>query len=165
MRKSAAAFGSLVFFVIAPGIVAGVLPWYLTEGWSPNDSRDGAMLTITGVTLVVAGSLALIGTFALYVWEGSGTPAPVAPTEELVVRGLNRYVRNPMYLAVVTVIVGQALILDQPGLLVYAAVAWATMAAFAHWYEEPHLRGQFGQQYEAYCESVPAWIPHRTRRR
>jgi protein-S-isoprenylcysteine O-methyltransferase Ste14 len=88
-----------------------------------------------------------------------GTPAPIAPTRQLVVGGPYRYVRNPMYLAVVAVIVGQALALGQPGLLLYAAVVGATTAAFAHGYEEPTLHRQFGAQYEAYGRAVPAWWP------
>jgi len=80
-----------------------------------------------------------------------------------VVGGPYRYVRNPMYLAVVAVIVGQALLLGQPGLLGYAAVVGGAMAAFAHGYEEPTLRRQFGAQYQAYRRAVPAWRPRRHR--
>jgi Phospholipid methyltransferase len=84
-----------------------------------------------------------------------------APTRQLVVGGPYRYVRNPMYLAVVAVIVGQALALGQPGLLGYAAAVAGAMAAFAHGYEEPTLRRQFGAQYQAYRQAVPAWWPRR----
>jgi protein-S-isoprenylcysteine O-methyltransferase Ste14 len=93
--------------------------------------------------------------------EGLGTPAPVASTENLVVGGLYRYVRNPMYLAVAAIIVGQALALGQPILLLYAAAFAVAVAAFAHWYEEPTLRRQFGEQYEAYRRAVPAWWSRR----
>jgi len=79
-----------------------------------------------------------------------------------VIGGLYRYVRNPMYLAVVAAITGQALALGQPVLLSYAAAVWVTTAAFARWYEEPALARQFGAQYEAYRREVPAWRP-RTR--
>jgi protein-S-isoprenylcysteine O-methyltransferase Ste14 len=79
-----------------------------------------------------------------------------------VVGGPYRYVRNPMYLAVTAVIVGQALALGQPALLLYAAAVGAAMAAFAHGYEEPTLRRQFGAQYEAYRRAVPAWWPAAT---
>jgi protein-S-isoprenylcysteine O-methyltransferase Ste14 len=79
----------------------------------------------------------------------------------LVVEGPYRYVRNPMYLAVVAVIAGQALLLGQPGLLGYAAVVGGATAAFAHGYEEPTLSRQFGSEYEAYRRAVPAWWPRR----
>jgi protein-S-isoprenylcysteine O-methyltransferase Ste14 len=90
-----------------------------------------------GLVLIVVGGAVLLSAFARFVLEGRGTPAPVAPTQKLVVGGLYRYVRNPMYLAVASTIVGQALLLGRPELLAYAAVFLATTAAFARWYEEP----------------------------
>jgi protein-S-isoprenylcysteine O-methyltransferase Ste14 len=96
-----------------------------------------------------------------FVVEGAGTPAPVAPPGQLVVGGLYRYVRNPMYLAVVATIAGQALALAQPALLGYAVAVGAAMAAFVHGYEEPTLSRQFGEQYQAYRRAVPAWWPRR----
>jgi protein-S-isoprenylcysteine O-methyltransferase Ste14 len=159
MRTFRAALGSAVFFVIAPGIVAGVVPWYLSDGWTRHDVTARPFLLAIGTAIVVSGAAALIYTFMLYVIDGIGTPAPVAPTNALVVRGLNRYVRNPMYMAVVAIIIGQALMLVQPVLFAYAAFAFALMAAFARWYEEPVLRERYGVQYDAYCERVPAWIP------
>jgi hypothetical protein len=101
------------------------------------------------VVLVAAGVVVLVQAFVRFVAEGVGTPAPVAPTQRLVVGGLYRYVRNPMYLAVVTTIVGQALVLAQPVLLGYALAVGAAMAAFVHGYEEPTPARQFGEQYQA----------------
>jgi hypothetical protein len=89
----------------------------------------------------------------------SGTPAPIAPTEYLVVGGSYRYVRNPMYVAVVAVIVGQALAFWSMGLLGYALLVWLLTAAFVRWYEEPVLHERNGASYELYCKSVGAWIP------
>jgi protein-S-isoprenylcysteine O-methyltransferase Ste14 len=97
--------------------------------------------------------------FARFVVEGLGTPAPVAPTERLVVGGLYRHVRNPMYVAVAATIVGQVLIFGQPVLLAYAAGFGAIVAAFVHGYEEPVLADRFGADYEAYRRAVPAWRP------
>ena len=88
----------------------------------------------------------LVQAFARFVREGLGTPAPVAPTETLVVGGLYRYVRNPMYLAVLATIVGQALLLGQPILLGYAFVVWIAFASFVRFYEEPHLTRRFGRE-------------------
>jgi protein-S-isoprenylcysteine O-methyltransferase Ste14 len=101
----------------------------------------------------------LVSAFARFVVEGIGTPAPVAPTERLVVGGLYRYVRNPVYLAVGATIVGQALLLGRPVLLVYALAFAATVAAFVHGYEEPTLAHRFGDDYEKYRRAVPAWRP------
>jgi len=150
---------SVAFFALAPGVVAGFIPWYLTGGWARNEPGDGWVLAALGGALIVGGVSVLVHAFARYVIEGRGTPAPPAPTEQLVVGGLNRYVRNPMYVAVIATILGQALFLARPVLLVYAAAAFATMAAFTRWYEEPMLAQQFGSRYEAYCNEVPRWLP------
>jgi protein-S-isoprenylcysteine O-methyltransferase Ste14 len=94
--------------------------------------------------------------------RGDRNPAPIAPTERLVVGGAYRYVRNPMYLAVAALIVGQALLFGQAGLLLYAAAFAVTVAASVHGYEEPALSCRFGAQYEACTRAVPAWWPRRT---
>ncbi len=154
-----AAVGSSAFFVLAPGVLAGLLPWWLT-GWQGRQPLPyWAPLRVAGVVLLAAGVVVLVHAFVRFVVEGAGTPAPVAPTEHLVVGGLYRYVRNPMYLAVAATIVGQALALGQPVLLLYAAVVCVAFGAFVHWYEEPVLSRRFGAEYEAYRRAVPAWWP------
>ncbi|MDQ3996298.1 MAG: isoprenylcysteine carboxylmethyltransferase family protein [Gemmatimonadota bacterium] len=161
MRRSAAAVVSSVFFALAPGVVAGVVPWWLT-GWEARRPLPyWAPARVLGAALIVAGAAVLIHSFARFVAEGAGTPAPVAPTERLVVGGLYRYVRNPMYLAVLAAIVGQALVLGQPTLLRYALIVSVFFAAFVRWYEEPVLSRRFGAEYEAYRGAVPAWWPRR----
>ena len=153
--------GSLVFLVLVPGVVAGLVPWWLT-GWEVREPLPYWLpLRVAGAILLAGGVVALLEAFARFVVEGLGTPAPVAPTENLVVGGLYRYVRNPMYLAVAATIVGQALALGQPILLLYATAFTVAVAAFVHWYEEPTLGRQFGEQYEAYRRAVPAWWPRR----
>jgi protein-S-isoprenylcysteine O-methyltransferase Ste14 len=114
---------------------------------------------VAGAVLVVAGAAVIVQAFVRFVVEGFGTPSPVAPPSHLVVGGLYRYVRNPMYVAVVTAVLGQALLLGRLSLVWYALVLWALMAAFARWYEEPALRAKFGDEYEAYRRRVPGWIP------
>jgi protein-S-isoprenylcysteine O-methyltransferase Ste14 len=146
-----AALGSTVFFVAAPCVVAGLVPWWIT-GWS-------APRFWPGLLLVGAGVVVLLRAFVRFVQEGRGTPAPVAPTERLVVGGDYRYVRNPMYVAVVATILGQALLFLDRWLLVYAVIAWSVMAAFVRWYEEPLLRARYGEDYEDYRRTVPAWWP------
>jgi protein-S-isoprenylcysteine O-methyltransferase Ste14 len=157
VRRPSAAAGSALFFAAAPGTIAGLIPWAITrweveaEWWPP--------LRILGAVLVIAGAAVLIHAFARFVIEGLGTPAPLAPTEHLVVGGLYRYVRNVMYIAVTSAILGQALLLGSGALLVWAAVAWAAMAAFVLLYEEPTLADRYGAQYEEYRRAVPAWWP------
>jgi protein-S-isoprenylcysteine O-methyltransferase Ste14 len=159
MRRTAAAAGSTIFFAVAPGVVAGLVPWWLTHWQVRGSLAHWAPLRVAGLIMLILGGAVLIQAFARFVTEGHGTPAPVAPTERLVVGGLYRYVRNPMYLAVVAAITGQALILGQPVLLAYAAAIWVTVAWFVRWYEEPTLARQFGEQYQSYRCAVPAWRP------
>ena len=118
-------------------------------------------LRVVGSILVAAGVVVLLHAFGRFVLEGLGTPAPLAPTERLVVGGLYRYVRNPMYLAVAAIIVGQALVLGRANLLLYAAAFAVAVVAFVRWYEEPTLRRRFGEQYETYRRAVPPWWPRR----
>ena len=154
-----AAVGTAVFFVLAPGVVAGLVPWLIT-GWRVRSPLPLWLpLRVVGAVLATVGIVVLMGAFVRFVAEGIGTPAPVAPTEQLVVGGLYRYVRNPMYLAVLAIIVGQALALGQPALLLYAAVVSTAFWVFVHWYEEPALHRRFGARYETYRHHVPAWKP------
>lgn len=163
MRKVSAAAGSAVFLVVAPGVVAGLIPWLLT-GWHSGSPYPNAVRIVGGV-LTASGAGVLIYAFAQFALEGRGTPAPPAPTAALVVRGLYRYVRNPMYLAVLAVVAGQALMLSRPVLLAYAAGVAAAFAGFVRWYEQPTLARRYGEQYEAYLRDVPGWWPRLPRPR
>ena len=156
MSRTGAALGSAAFLVAAPGVMAGLVPWLLT-GWQAGDTN--AVLQWVGWALVILGTIALMYAFTHFVTEGRGTPAPIAPTERLVVGGLNRYVRNPMYLAVAAVILGQGLILARPVLFVYTAIFLLVTAAFVRWYEEPTLAARYGAEYDAYRSAVRGWIP------
>jgi protein-S-isoprenylcysteine O-methyltransferase Ste14 len=153
-----AAVRSIVFLVAVPGVVAGLVPWLLT-GWDAADPPWP--LQVLGALLLAAGVLVLLQAFTRFVTEGIGTPAPVAPTERLVVGGLYRHVRNPMYLAVAAAIVGQALLLGRWVLLAYAAAFLVAVASFVRWYEEPTLHDRYGAEYDAYRSAVPGWLPRR----
>lgn len=157
MRTMTAAAGSAAFLLIAPGVVGGLGPWWLT-GWRMGAAYP-APARITGAVLAAVGVAALLATFAQFAIQGRGTPAPPAPTEKLVVRGLYRYVRNPMYLAVLAVIAGEALLLSRPILLGYAAAVAAACITFVYGYEQPTLTRQYGDQYQSYKRAVPGWWP------
>jgi protein-S-isoprenylcysteine O-methyltransferase Ste14 len=116
-------------------------------------------MRVIGVILLLAGVIVLVQAFVRFVVEGFGTPAPIAAPERLVVGGLYRYVRNPMYVAILAAIIGQALLLGRLALLLYAVVVWLIAAAFVCFYEEPTLTRRFGADYEAYRRAVPAWWP------
>ncbi|MCO1658053.1 methyltransferase family protein [Pseudonocardia humida] len=158
MRTTWAAAGSGAFFVLVPGSVVGLVPWALT-GWRVDDSWP-LWVRAFGAFPVLVGAVPLVHAFGQFVRAG-GTPAPVAPTERLVVSGFNRWVRNPMYVGVVTMIVGQGLLLGRASLLVYALVVWVATASFVRWYEEPTLARAYGAEYAAYRAAVPAWWPRR----
>ena len=158
VRRNAAAVGTAIFLILVPGTTAGLVPWLLTR-WRVRDPPPHPAIRLVGLVLVVVGSIVLIGAFVRFVTEGRGTPAPIAPTERLVVGGLYRYVRNPMYLAVAATIVGQALFLGRLVLLAYAGLFFGTTAAFVYWYEEPMLLQRYGSQYETYRRAVPRWWP------
>ena len=159
MRRPTAAMGSAVFFLLAPGVVVGLIPWLLTHWKAREPLPYWAPMRVLGGILLVAGLIALVQAFVRFVVEGFGTPAPVAAPERLVVGGAYRYVRNPMYVAVLAAIVGQSLLLGRLGLLLYAGVTWVAVAAFVRFYEEPTLTRRFGADYEAYRRAVPAWWP------
>jgi protein-S-isoprenylcysteine O-methyltransferase Ste14 len=151
-----AAVGSAAFFLVAPCVVGGLVPWLIT-GW--NDNRMWLPARVVGFALIAAGAAALINSFVRFVREGIGTPAPVAPTARLVVGGLYRYVRNPMYVALGAVIFGQALALGRWSLVLYGAVVMTAVVSFVRLYEEPALTRQFGPSYAEYRAAVPGWFP------
>ncbi|WP_336205428.1 methyltransferase family protein [Nonomuraea sp. LPB2021202275-12-8] len=161
MRRTPAAIGSTIFFAAAPGTVAVLGPWWIS-GWQARTPLPAGLmlpLRLGGAVLVLAGVAVLVHAFARFVGEGAGTPAPVAPPERLVVGGLYRHVRNPMYVALLAAIIGQAMLFGRPGLLAYAAVVAVPVVAFVRWYEEPALRRRFGADYDAYRAAVPGWLP------
>ena len=158
MEKSKSAVVSAGFFVVGPGTAAGLIPWLITRWRFRRPMPGWVAARAVGAILVAAGLVPAASAFAEYV-KASGTPLPIAPTERLVVSGFNRYVRNPIYVGLLLMILGQALLFGNFRLLGYAAAVWAMPAAFVHWYEEPTLVRQFGAEYEAYRRAVPAWWP------
>jgi protein-S-isoprenylcysteine O-methyltransferase Ste14 len=153
--------GSAAFLVLAPGVVALYVPYRLTR-WAFAPPLLGLGLTrVPGALLVLGGGLLLLECFARFALQGRGTPAPVYPTERLVVTGAYRWVRNPMYLGVGTAILGQALLFGSRALLVYGLAVAAAFHAFVRLYEEPTLRARYGADYDAYRGHVPRWIPRR----
>ena len=162
MSKAIAVLGSALFFVIAPLVLAGFLPWWFTQ-WEFRPAFFGVDLTrILGGILIIVGVPGVVDSFARFALEGLGTPAPIAPTQKLVVTGLYRYVRNPIYIAVVAVILGQAPLFGDWRLLWYGALLWLFFHVFVVMYEEPTLKQTFGTEYESFRTNVPRWIPRLT---
>jgi protein-S-isoprenylcysteine O-methyltransferase Ste14 len=143
--------------------MAGVVPWLIT-GWDGSPPGWDAV-DVLAVLVGLAGLAMVIACFVRFVREGRGTPAPTAPTEELVVGGLYRYVRNPMYVGVGLVIAAQCLAFRSPALVVWLALFALAVTVFVVGYEQPTLRARYGASYEAYCRSVPAVVPRLWRTR
>lgn len=162
MQKFRAILGSALFFLIAPGSVAGVIPYWIAQGHAPFSLLALPGIRLAGVVLVAVGAVPLIESFRRFAVDGLGTPAPVAPTRHLVIGGFYRFVRNPMYVGVVTIIVGDVLIFADPWLLAYAALVCLMFHSFVLAYEEPTLRRRYGAEYDAFCAHVPRWIPRLT---
>ena len=119
----------------------------------------GWPVIVLAIVLITASALVLLDSFFRFALQGLGTPAPVFPTRHLVISGLYRYVRNPMYLAVLTVILGQSLLLGDVRVLEYAALVWLGFHIFVLAYEEPTLQAKYGAEYQRFCSAVPRWIP------
>ncbi len=158
-RRAFAVLGSAVFLVIAPGVVAGLVPWWISR-WRFGPPLLGFWpVRIIGALLIFAGIPVLLDSFKRFALEGLGTPAPVFPTRHLVVHGLYRCVRNPIYVAVASLILGQGLLFGSIATLEYGALVWLAFHLFVLAYEEPTLRATYGDEYKQFCANVPRWIP------
>ena len=146
-----------MFFLVGPGLEAGVAPYVLT-GFEVGSTWP-VPVRVLGVVLVVAGLAVVLDCFRRFAIEGLGTPAPSAPPHVLVVRGAYRVVRNPMYVATAAIIVGEGLVLGQPILLIGAVAYCLALAALVRFHEERVMRERFGTEYDDYRRRVPAWIP------
>ena len=150
---------SILFLFVAPGVVAGLVPWWLTR-WAMGPPLPGSMLLqAIGAVLILFGALIVLESFARFALHGLGTPAPIYPTRRLVVSGFYRHVRNPIYVGVVSIVLGEGLVLRDLRLLAYGAVVWLAMHLFVLAYEEPTLRRSFGAEYDLYASQVRRWIP------
>jgi protein-S-isoprenylcysteine O-methyltransferase Ste14 len=139
-------------------IVAGVVPWLLTR-WEADEQP--AALKALGVLLLVGGAALVLETTTRFALQGRGTPAPWAPPERFVERGSYRFVRSPMYIGVILLVVGQALLLGREILYAWAVAAWVIFEASLLLWEEPGLRRRFGDDYEDYTRRVHRWLPTR----
>jgi len=158
-RLIAAIAGSLAFFVVAPGVIALWIPWRLTC-WRLRPLPPTLVpLRLLGAAIALVGLLGLAACFARFAVQGLGTPAPVMPPERLVVTGLYRYVRNPVYVAILWMLIGQALLMGSPALAGYALAVWLGFHLWVLAYEEPTLREKFGADYAAYRAGVRRWWP------
>lgn len=148
---------TLVFIILVPGTVAGLVPYYIVYS-------HGAAYTVMGFCWM--GLIPLAVGLAMMFWSawgfatvGLGTPAPIDPPKKIVTTGLYRYIRNPMYVAVVLALIGETTLSFSLPLLEYSLAVFIMFNLFVFLYEEPHLRKTFGKHYELYCRQVPRWLP------
>lgn len=159
MSRLRAVLGSAAFVLFGgPTIVAGLVPWFLTR-WEADDPSTA--LQILGAVLIAIGGALVLETTARFALQGGGTPAPFAAPERFVARGSYRVVRNPMYVGVLSLIVGQALVLGREILFGWAGIAALLFQLFVVLHEEPELRKRFGPEYEEYGRRVGRWFPLR----
>ena len=156
MRRFWAMAGTAVFLVVAPGTIAVLVPRWISH-WRAEESEP--WLRVAGAILIAVGATVLLDSFGRFAWQGLGTPAPPFPTRHLIVTGLYRYVRNPMYLAVISLIAGQAAWFGNERLLGYGAAVWMGFHLFVIGYEEPVLQATYGPEYDQFFAAVPRWIP------
>jgi protein-S-isoprenylcysteine O-methyltransferase Ste14 len=150
---------NIIFTIFVPGSITILIPyWILTRNFVVAPSQWG-MLQYLALLPALLG----VSVYSRCVWDfasvGRGTPAPIDPPKVLVVRGLYQYVRNPIYLGVLFVLLGEAVFFESRVLLRYAIGVFVMFHLFVIVYEEPSLRHKFGESYERYCRSVRRWIP------
>lgn len=158
MSRLTLALRSLLWTLLLPGMVAGYIPWRF-YGLSHVHLDFTNPLTLLTLLLIAAGVALLFACIWEFAARGKGTLSPVDPPKELVVQGLYRYVRNPMYLSVSTIVLGEALLARSRALLVYWVIFFVAANLFVMLYEEPGLRRQFGESYARYQQQVGRWLP------
>ena len=151
-------FKNLVFTVVVPGTFGVYIPMAIVRGTGARAGGVG-LFWLLGFGLLILGALIYLICVMEFAVRGRGTPAPIDAPKRLVVGGLYQYVRNPMYVGVLSVVLGWTFLSKSVELLGYAALLALCFHAFIRFYEEPTLRKQFGPEYEAYMVSVGRWLP------
>ncbi len=147
---------SLVFLILVAGLGAGYIPFALLPR---GPQVETGLLAYLAVPLWLLGGVMILWCFWEFTFTGRGTPAPIDPPKELVTTGLYRHIRNPIYVGVLTLLIGHFLWFKTIWMLVYAIVVFLAFHLFVTLYEEPTLKAKFGAAYQQYCKSIPRWIP------
>jgi len=155
----------LIFTIVIPGTVTVWLPVFILFPGVRRHSISWDALAFGGIALIAAGVAGYCWCALDFAFAGKGTPSPVDPPKNLVVRGLYKYTRNPMYVSVLSILIGESLLFRSAALLEYAAIGAILCHLFVVFYEEPALRRQMGEAYVRYCGQVPRWLLPMTRRR
>jgi protein-S-isoprenylcysteine O-methyltransferase Ste14 len=155
------AIKTALFMLLIPGLLLGVMPIWLVQ----NDSAiySFGFMRWLAIPFWAAGTAITIWCAWAFTVRGHGTPSPTDPPKELVVSGLYRYVRNPIYIGVIILLLGYVFWHPTRAILLIPVIVAVSSHLFVIFYEEPHLRKTFGAAYEEYCKDVPRWIPRRKR--
>ena len=154
---------TLIFTLIGPGSITVIIPYFLLSS-SINFPLETGRFRLLGIVVILLGALIYFWCAWDFTFAGRGTPAPIDPPNELVVRGLYHYARNPMYVGVVSILLGEALLFASWRLFAYTAIVFGFFFLFVILYEEPILRRKFGESYRRYSKEVPRWVPFRIRK-
>ena len=161
-RPSGAIVRTALFAIIFIGTVLVYVPYILASGLGAAHWTLGPWRYL-GLLPLVAGIAGVGRCLWDFAFVGRGTPAPFDPPQELVAAGLYRWVRNPMYISALLLLLGEAIVLEAPVLLRYAAAFFLVTHLFVVLYEEPALRRKFGESYDRYRATVPRWLARRPR--
>jgi protein-S-isoprenylcysteine O-methyltransferase Ste14 len=153
------ALKTLIFTILVPGTATVLVPYLLLSWDTRFFSFEIGAIRYLGLPPILLGALTYLWCAWDFTFTGRGTPAPIDPPKELVVKGLYRYVRNPMYVGITLILTGEALLFQSAVLLLYAGLLLVCAHLFIVFYEEPTLKRLFGASYESYCKSVSRWIP------
>ena len=148
---------NLVFTVLQPGLVAVVIPYYILDGETTLE-KPWQLHTYLGIIVFALGLIVMLRCILQFALEGKGTLSPIDPTKRLVVRGLYRYSRNPMYVGVMMILIGEAIITKSATLWIYLSIIFLAFNLFIMLHEEPRLRKVFGEEYLLYCQKTRRWI-------
>ena len=148
----------LFFMLIGPGSVIIYIPYFLLSFFGSSGFLKTGNLQYFGILPVIAGIIISIWCFFNFIFQGEGTPVPTDPPKKLVVFGLYRFVRNPMYIGILVLLFGEAVLFKSFILICYSVCVFCLFHIFIVGFEEPSLHAQFGKEYEEYCSSVPRWI-------
>jgi protein-S-isoprenylcysteine O-methyltransferase Ste14 len=157
------ALKTLVFTVVAPGVLIVLIPFLLAYSNVARFPVEADSLRYLGWLLVSLGAAIYFWCAFDFTFLGEGTPAPNAPPKNLVIRGLYKFVRNPMYTGALLILLGESVLFGSVLVLGYAVLRMVLWHRFVVVYEEPRLHARFGASYERYRRSVPRWLPRLNR--
>lgn len=152
------ALKTLIFTILVPGTVLGIIPWLLLQ-WSEESVMPPSSVWLIGLFPLLIGVVLYFWCAGAFTFIGKGTPAPIDAPVFLVRSGPYRWVRNPMYIGVFSVLIGEAILFHSLLLVGYALLVGIVVHLFVVYYEEPSLRRRFGESYERYLHTVPRWLP------